>query len=474
MDEHISQTVGRLRKSGKLQEAWDIACPAIEKSPDDKYLQSAFYWLCYDHLKEILSLIRAKQDEAENELNLGQQDLEKINYYVDWIDWLNFPPDDFIYRPLLLIFQKYLRLTPRLVLLLYKYFDHLFKEEDKQPFKNEKGESPSLMLRFTRTLARSWMQNEVLRCIEIDDLLTLFDRTRSEVGDQTNLVWLNHDKAKCLIFADRLTEAREFAVLVLKKKQTESWAWHVLGTTFKKDDLNASRILLSKALCLSNKDSYELPILKDLSLVLAEQGILDEASMCISRAVEIIKNNNWKVKSDLRDILEKDWYDSKVDSSSLKPILERQSVKALDYLIGETTTKVAVVESLHRSAKGFQVFLNRDLSIAVRLGIFERDKLPELGEYIRLTIAKSDNLVVSAEAIPPVEMKDVEVQKGTLKIINNSFGFINNTFVPPHLIQTGYEEQIVRVLAVYTFHKKKEQYGWKAVKILDVSENSIP
>lgn len=474
MDEHVSQTVSRLRKEGKLKEAWDIACPAIEDSPDNKYLKSAFFWLCYDHLKVILARIKARPAENVSEKNIEVKDLDDINYFIDWIDWLDLKAEKVAYRSLLLIFQRYLHLIPKLVLVLYKNFDHLFEAEDKQPFKNEKGESPSLMLKFTRTLAKAWMQNESLRCIEIDDLLVLFENTRSEVHDQRNLVWLDYDRAKCLLIAGRLTEARESAISVLKKKQTESWAWHILGTTYSKEDPNVSKVLYSKAVCLTHQDSFKIPILKDLSLVFSQQGKLDEASMCVKSAIEIYKNNNWKVKSDLQDLLQENWYNSKVDSSLLKPLLEKTSMTALDYLIGETITKVAVVESLHRSAKGFNVFLNKDQSIPVRLGLYQRKKLPGLGDYLQLTIAKSDDSVVSAVPIRPEKMNDLEIQKGTLKVINNSFGFVNQTFVPPNLIRSEYADQIIRVLAIYTFNKKKNDYAWKAIKILDFDENSNP
>ena len=45
MDEQPFRKINRLRKAGKLQDAWDFGCPAVQESPNDIYLKGAFFWV---------------------------------------------------------------------------------------------------------------------------------------------------------------------------------------------------------------------------------------------------------------------------------------------------------------------------------------------------------------------------------------------------------------------------------------------
>ena len=66
------------------------------------------------------------------------------------------PPGGFEYRSLLLLFQQNLETIPRLVLLLSRFGVDIFDKEegDNRPYQGEKGESPSLMLKFARKTAK--------------------------------------------------------------------------------------------------------------------------------------------------------------------------------------------------------------------------------------------------------------------------------------------------------------------------------
>ena len=58
--------INSLRKAGKLQDAWNFGCPAVKESPNDAYLKGAFFWVCYDYLKQVQAKIkeRAQQNYA--------------------------------------------------------------------------------------------------------------------------------------------------------------------------------------------------------------------------------------------------------------------------------------------------------------------------------------------------------------------------------------------------------------------------
>ncbi len=465
MDEQIFQTVHRLRKSGNLAEAWDIGCPAVQKNPNDQYLKGSFFWVCYAYLKEVQSNIKSRADNRNGDHTPSPSELDRINFLVDWIIWLNIPSGGYEYRSLLLISKKNLVYIPKLVLLLIRCSDSLFTDEDKQPFVNENGESPSLMLKFARIVAESWRQNESVRQLPVDDLCSLFSITRQQANDKQQKIWLDYDEAKCLIIAKRFDQARDCALSVLRKKQTESWAWEALATTYREEDPCAAIVLFSKALCYAKNDVFALPTLKSIALFLADQGFTKEASMCLKRAVNCYLENGWNIKSDLEQLISQPWYDADVDLELLKPFLEKHAVTALDYLFGEREQSVAVVQNVHASGKGFHAYLNRNQSVSVRLGLYRSKKPPNPGDYVRLTLSKEDQSVVAAEPCDPVDIDDVGYKEGTLSIKEKGFGFVEDTFVPKPLAEPEMDGQSVKVLRILDFDKTKSRHGWKALTI---------
>jgi tetratricopeptide (TPR) repeat protein len=465
MDEQAFQAVNRLRKSGNLDEAWNIGCSAVQENPNDQYLKGAFFWVCYAYLKEVQNGIKARAKSNNGDYIPNSGELERINFLLDWVLWLNIPPGGYEYRSLLLTFQPNLECFSKLVLLLVRISDDLFLDEDKQPFVNEKGESPSLMLKFSRKVAKAWMQNETVRELSVDDICTLFSNTRVQARDSQQLIWLAYDEAKCLIMAKRFEQARDRVLTVLRKKQTESWAWGALAATYRADDPKAALILFSKALLCAQDDVFALPTLKGFAPVLAQQGYLHEASMCVKRAVNCYLENGWNIKADLEKLLAESWYDASVDLEALNPFLEERSGLALDYLFGEREQKVAVVQNIHDSGKGFHAYLNKNKSVSVRLGVFQSKEKPSPGDYVLLTLSAEDQSVIETKPCEQVDLDDVSYFEDVLRVKEKGFGFVDDTFVPSYLIKSNMDGQSVRGVRVLSYDKLKEKYGWKALKI---------
>jgi len=465
MDEQVFQKVNRLRKSGNLAEAWEVGCQAVQENSNDQFLKGAFFWVCYAYLKEVQNQIKSRADKRNGDHTPNAAELERINFLIDWIKWLDIPSGGYEYRSLLLTFQKNLECVPNLVLLLLRYSNNIFLEEDKQPFVNDNGESPSLMLKFARKVAKSWIQNESVRQLPVEDVCSLFTMTRLEAHDKQQLIWLDYDEAKCLIVAKRFEQARECALSVLRKKQTESWAWGALATTYREEDPSAAIVLFSKALCCAQDDVFALPTLKGIAPFLAAQGFTEEASMCVKRAVNCYVDNGWNIKSDLEQLMSQSWYDADAALESLEPFLEKHAAGALDYLFGEREQHAAVVQNVHASGKGFHAYYGKDKSISVRLGLYRSKKPPSPGDYVRLTISKEDQSVIAAEPCDPVEIDDVGYQEGTLSVKDKGFGFVEDTFVPKTLASPEMDGQFVKVLRILDFDKTKSRHSWKALTI---------
>lgn len=465
MDEQLFQKINRLRKSGSLADAWDLGCTAVQEHPNDLYLKGAFFWVCFSYLKEVQSSIKTRAAAESENFTPSEIELQRINFLIDWIVWLNIPPGGYEYRSLLLIFQKNLECVPALVLLLMRWSDSLFTDEDKQAYVSERGESPSLMLKFSRKVAKAWMVNKNVRQLPVETLCSLFLRTKEEANDKQQQIWLDYDEAKCLILDKKYDQARACVLTVLQKKQTESWAWGALATTYRVEDPSAAIVLFSKALCCAHDDTFALPILKGIAALLAEQRYENEASMCVKRALSCYVEQGWKVKSDLEHLMSQSWYRPDADLEALQSFLDTQAGTALDYLFGERELCHGVVLNVHASNKGFHVYVNRNQRFSVRLGLFRSNILPIPGDYVRLTLSAQDKSVIASESCESVTLDDVEFKEGSLSIKEKGFGFVESTFVPKSMIEPEMDGKEVRVMRLLDFDKTKGKHSWKALTI---------
>ena len=160
------------------------------------------------------------------------------------------------------------------------------------------------------------------------------------------------------------------------------------------------------------------------------------------------------------------WYQEEVDLELLPSFLESRAATALDFLYEEQEKRIAVVQNIHRSGKGFHAYVNRDQSIAVMLSLYRSKKSPSLGDYVRLTLSTDDqSVVIAAEPSDSENMDDVGYQEGTIRITDKGYGFVDDTYVPKNLVQQDIDGQKVRVLRILDFDKKKSRYSWKALQI---------
>jgi tetratricopeptide (TPR) repeat protein len=465
MEEQLFRTITTHRKSGNLQKAWDMGCPAVQESPSDGYLKGAFFWVCYDYLKQVQGAIKERAQQNNGNFSPNMSELERINFLLDWVIWLDIPLGGYEYRSLLLLFQKNMENLPKLVLLLVKHGTALFNEEDKHPYQNDKGESPSLMLKFARKMGKAWMEHEGVRQMDIDQLLVVFAQARSEAKDRLHLIWLDYDEAKCLIIAGRLEQARECVIPVLRKKQSETWAWGALAATYRKQDISAAITLFCKGLSCAHDEKFALPLLKGIAPLLAKNGQLAEASMCLQRAINCYESNGWKLKADLEKLSSESWFDSSVNLEELSSFLERKSQNALDYLHGPREEHMTVISNVHLSGKGFHVYRDRHHSYSVPIILYQSKQPPKPGSYVRLTIASEDESAIAAEPCAAESLADVDLEDGVLRVVEKGFGFVNDTFVPPYLIDEGFDGQFVKIFKVLDFDKTKNKHSWKAITL---------
>ena len=114
-NERLHQKINRLRKSGKLDEAWVIGSEEVQKNPKDGYLKGAFFWVCYDFLKKAQNPI-LERGKSNNNFYPQHHESELIGQYLDWVLWLDLPTSGFEYPKLLFYSVKMLNTFHKLLI----------------------------------------------------------------------------------------------------------------------------------------------------------------------------------------------------------------------------------------------------------------------------------------------------------------------------------------------------------------------
>lgn len=358
MEQNSARKVNELRKGGKIDEAWNLAQQAMQNEMRDFWLESAFFWAGYAMCKRIQDNIKQRTERNPKcEYQPFPQESAQFNLVCRWLRWADIPVwnDDNQYVWLLRISQRNLNHFPDLLVLLVCYSDGLFEEKDMQPYRTEKGESPSLLLKFGRMLADVWQSNPDFReKIKAEELFALLAYVRKYAQDTQHKMWLDKDEAECLLVAGQTLKAQTLARSVVKKKRQDAWAWDLFAHMYAAENPQMAMECWAKSILCAHEKSFAFPALKSAASILAKQGLADKASMCVKEVVEHCQQQGWNIKKEVTELCSQSWYDGNVDTAGLKPFLKTLAANAESYLIGETETVSAIV--VGKNAEGTKIF----------------------------------------------------------------------------------------------------------------------
>lgn len=469
MNEPANRTVNNLRKSGDLQGAWEFGFQALQAAPQDSYLKGALFWVCYEFLKHQLEKLNKRASSSDN-YRPTDFEFDQIENLLQTIVDLDIATGGLEYKMLLIQFKKSLEWFPTLIHLVLRHQTVLFDDDAKTPFQAEKGEVPSLMLSTARQVASAWLRAREYWQLDLNQVMAFINQTREQAYDTRHMMWLDYDQAKCLVVAGQYDQARELILPILRKKQKESWAWGALAATYSKQDQRLAMKFFARGIVSAHDVTFSLRLLQGMIPLLLANQQQAEASMCLKTAIAAYQVHGWKLKQELEQLSMQSWYDSGVNEKQLEPFLNSISHDALDYLHGPIKKVVVLVENIHKSGKGFQVFVNKSISLSVRIGVHKDKQKPQAGDYVELSVVSVDGNLEAVASSPakPVDMEDVSYIEGKLKITQKGFGFVEDTFVSPVVIGNIKNESQVRAQRILSWDKSKSRYNWKAIKLIEM------
>ncbi|MGO2203833.1 BREX-1 system adenine-specific DNA-methyltransferase PglX [Pseudomonas helleri] len=237
----------------------------------------------------------------------------------------------------------------------------------------------------------------------------------------------------------------------------ESWAWFGLAKTYENEPEKAI-CLVSFGLTCAHDPKFSIPGLVRLAELLAQIGAHDYASKALVKLTKIYSNNGWALKDSIVELTSSAWFDASLDTSDLDAHVEELAIGANHYAMAKPTYLSGVLLSVHESGKGATIYIHRDLKFSARKAVFENRKIPKPGTLVKIfcDMGSESQDVVSVENIQVIETQDIRSFKGSLKVSEKGFGFVNgDIFVPPGLVESVQRDAEVAGAAVMSFDKIK-------------------
>ena len=460
----VFDDIRELKSRQKYSEAWVVGFSALQEEMNNEYLKTALFWVAYAALKDITSEVRSREP-----MQPRAQEQEVIDGWVNSIAdlRLDLPNENIDFR-LWNLFKGIGHHCGPLCNYVLSSGRSIFHDQDHEPFVTDKGESPSLVARVARTVAQHYLLHRKSSGLPAPRVVALLEYALTAAKDGSGgKTWLEYDRAKIFLSCGEFERARQAYLVVLKKKMTESWAWFGLAQTYPEDNDKAIK-LIAKGLISANEDKFAIRGYVLLAQLSSESSAYELSSKALVKVHRIYEANGWQLKDRVVEMMASAWFDGSVDIVRLDEELAALAEGADELAANRPVTVNGVVERVHRSGKGAEIYVDRKLQLRAKKQMFLTGSLPDCGAAVSVTFdaGSDDNTVISVDEAPAFEADDVRCFHGVIKVTEKGFGFVSDEiFVPPMLIDGVTTNENVSGVAVMQYDQKKNRYGWKAVSL---------
>ncbi|SDI41740.1 hypothetical protein SAMN04487867_10655 [Vreelandella titanicae] len=460
----IIDDIRELKSNNNLEGAWQAGYQVLQQDKHNEFLKSSLFWVIYAALKLIAEPIKSRKDNTPRPSE--QQAIDLWASRIFDLE-LTLPSDNFDFR-LWNLFNKIGKFCEPICSFILMSGSKLFHADDHKPFVTDKGESPSTVQKLARMVAACYLLKGEGSTLSAPRIVA-FLKYAEEVAEDSpaGKVWLAYDKAKIYLQADELQKARDAYLTVLQRKRNESWAWFGLAKTYEDEPYVAIK-LLANGLSSAHDPKFSTQGLFQIAERFHEIGENENASKALSKLLEIYSQNGWTPRDNILALTSSPWFDASVDYSDLDAITRSLSAGAEQYTIANPQRYAGILQNVHASLKGANIYVSRDLTLSARKGVFPKRNFPEPGTPLEVLCDLSSDKpeVVSVKVSDHFESPDIRLFDGTLSVTDRGFGFVNgDIFVYASLASTQPDNCQTKGVAVAAFDKAKNKYGWRAISL---------
>jgi hypothetical protein len=480
----MNKTVHQLRKEGKLNEAWQTAVSMRKNNPADRRAELELAWVYYDFLKReagngnyrnFLRVCRQLSEiSLENNDDMLREQLswaffrmlrkivddklagfetiaEMTNMYVSIIG-LEKPslPQSLLLKTLL----KTKTLEGPFWLLLPWMNSDMLRNEDlvAEVYENKKiiPLAERIFYAYAKSLIAEARSGSRKALNGIRDLIR-----HSETGDQKNKYsFADYYLAEANHLAGNNDKAVQYAETFAQNNHQKNWAWALLAKLTGDSEKQLS--FLAMAISLQRKETFLLQVREAIIPCLLDRGY----QFAAAQNVKIIKGtrieNDWPVPARIDKYTNESWFENPDDTEDINDIVRKEAAKAMDYLFAGAAKTPALVTGKHGNYTDLFTIDGYEMKYKTKHRL-------KPGDWLEILIHEG-KILNHTKIIPPGLNGNIRKYKGTIRLQSN-FGFVDNVFVAPYLIETlklnGNAE--CEGIAIFATDRKKNRKGWKAV-----------
>ena len=290
------QQAKELSKQGSLRKAVEIYKSIISNYSDDEQINNSYGWDLYRLAKEVLNKSPANFRESKLYLN-------------DYIKLSNTRPSN-LHSCVLQLALKLAKDEKLDIIAFVKMWD-LNKFETKDFVQNDyNGKTyPSLAEQTYQELFKNLSKKPTH-----DNIQYFFGFLDEAIDTFLENVWLLYYKAKILSTTQKYDEALKVMIIVLRKKNSEYWAWKFTGELFEKLKNHEMAIsCYSQAMLCNVEEDKQLSVRANILPILIKDSLFAEAVIEINK---ILISNNEKSSRDLQKYKSTSWWNPNASSSA--------------------------------------------------------------------------------------------------------------------------------------------------------------
>lgn len=218
----------------------------------------------------------------------------------------------------------------------------------------------------------------------------------------------------------------------------------------------------------ANEPPFCIPMYYGLALLFSKKQEFNLASAFLCKLIEIYNANGWHLKPEHEELVQQRWFNASViETIDIENEIKNLANNALQYATEKLEMAIGIVDSHHRSGKGFSVYIDLDKKVSARSSVFFGKGLPDVGSWLELKLAKDGEQldVVEAHKIESQKSDKVVAVEGELKLNPKGFGFLDDAFIAPFLLNGYRDQEHIKAMKIWDLDPKKGTPNWRVIKV---------
>lgn len=468
-----AQEITELRKGGHLAEAYNKGYELLQANPDDEYLKSAIGWVLYEKVK---ALVNEAKKHPNSTIKLSEGFRSIFREYAK----LNLSRPDLLFSLLLsqaAQFPDDLIFLPKVM--MWAGLDSFRSEDFIVQTANGSKTYESLVEKVARTVgkvARNLTLQDFPDIKEIQTFSIQLIDTAIQKTDLQKPEFLNHSKGLLLHSIGESTLAQDILIPFVRSKCNDWWTWEALASVVETNSPKEAITLYVKACLSCHEEGYSVNALENLSYLAANQQELPIAKWAAHRAFRIRKQKEYSIPPSLTELTETPWYDDEsVPLISEKALAQLSSGAEMFIQAGLPQYNGNYIDSFtnkkgKKVAKFGAIINGESQELTTLMRTVQSDLKLVAGEPVKLTVdAAKERLNITAvnQRQAGTLFDSMRCISGQFRLHPKGFGFVDKAYVPHEIARQIDDRQHVSVAVVKKLDKKKNQWGFTAIAIVN-------